>query len=149
ISEHYSPETIIQVSGAMHDEALEVPMPPMPPNTPPELAQQFQQQARLQQIMQALQLLKDEKLRGFRIDIETDSTIEPDANAEKLARVEFLKGVTEYMTVAGQIAMQAPDAMPVLGKLLMFGVRGFRVGRDVESTIEEFVDAASQKAKAI
>lgn len=100
----------------------------------------------LMKIKNAIQLLRDDK-RGFRIDIEVDSTIVGDQQQDKEARIEFLKMTTEFMTNAGQIAQQQPAALPLLAKFLQFGVRGFPIGRDLEQSIEEFCDQAEQMAK--
>lgn len=136
--------------------------PMQPPNgapLPPEIAHamamaQYQGQVaavqaeRQRLITAALALLRQDKLRGFRIDIETDSTIENDANEDKQNRIAFIEATTKFVEQAFQIGAQAPEAVPMLGKMLLFGVRGFRAGRDLESTIEEFVDQAEKDAKA-
>lgn len=124
------------------------------PGAPPQMLAMMQYQqamaAYMQQkqmlIMKAIDLLRQDKLRGFRIDIETDSTIQTDQNEEKESRTEFIKAVTGYVEQAFQIGAQAPEAVPMLGKMLLFGVRGFRAGRDLESTIEEFVDKMEKQA---
>jgi hypothetical protein len=139
------------------------PQPPMgAPVVPPpdpmaiyaaQLAQ-FQHDLAAQQaeksalIMKAIGLLRQDKMRGFRIDIETDSTVETDANEDKAQRVEFVKAVTMFVEQAMQLGAQMPDAVPMMGKMLLFAVRGFRAGRDLESTIEEFVDKSEKDAKA-
>jgi hypothetical protein len=102
-------------------------------------------------IQRAISLLRSDKLRGFRIDIETDSTIQSDASDDKQARTEFLTAVTGFIKEGFPIGQMTPEAVPMLGKMLLFAVRGFRAGRDLESTIEEFVDQvekdAAEKAK--
>jgi hypothetical protein len=40
-----------------------------------------------------MKVLRDDKLRGFKIDIETDSTVQPDADAEKQARTDLVMGM--------------------------------------------------------
>ena len=88
------------------------------------------------------------------MDIEVDSTIFGDAAQEKADRTEFLTAVTTFMEKAFQIGQMVPEAAPLMGKFLQFGVRGFRVGRDLETSIEDFCDEmttiskrmASQKA---
>jgi len=100
-----------------------------------------------QRIQQAIQLIRDERFRGFRVDIEVDSTIYGDAAQEKGDRTEFISEVTKYLQTSMAMAAQVPEILPLLGKLLQFGVRGFRVGRDLESTIEEFCDSAVKIAK--
>jgi len=175
VSEHYTPETLIQVSGAMNDEGLDPPAldptlaPPIQPsqaapNTTPGIPQQAappslqpaaapietaeQKQARkLQLLMQAIGLLRQDKLRGFRIDIETDSTVQGDQEAEKAARVEFLTASTKFIEESAKITMMVPEFAPLAAKMLMFGVRGFRVGRDLESALEDFCDKAEMDAK--
>ena len=103
---------------------------------------------KIQMIGEALELLRNDKLRGFRIDIETDSTIQNDANEEKSARIEFIEGVTKYIQAGGEVTMQIPEFAPLAAKMLQFAVRGFRVGRDLESAIEDFCEKAEQDAKA-
>ena len=51
------------------------------------------------------QLLKSQKIRPFVLDIETDSTIQPDENAEKQKRVEFM-GALGLLLQQGVMAMQ-------------------------------------------
>lgn len=118
------------------------------PFTPDDIAKIPAMVPDMDLIRSALKLLRDEKLRGFRIDIETDSTIEPDAQEERANRSQFIEAITKYLQAAMAMGAQMPDAIPLLGKMLEFGVRGYRVGRDLEQTISEFVDNAERQAKA-
>lgn len=120
------------------------PQPQGPPPISPELAAKIEA---LKRIAASIQLLRNDKLRGFRVDIEVDSTVYGDAQQEKADRVEFISAVTKFLETALQIGAQMPEMVPLLGKLLQFGVRGFRVGRDLESAIEEFCDQAEESAK--
>ena len=86
---------------------------------------------------QVLQLLRNDPIRTFRIDIETDSTIKTDQVQERQDRTEFIKSSTEYLTQAVEIGTQSPALVPLLGEMLMFGVRGFKVGRDLEEVMEQ------------
>jgi hypothetical protein len=184
IAEHFSPETLIQVSGAMFDDGMfpaepqqaPQPAPPMqppgmappqapaqaaPPGAPPQgmmqppvmppmdpqILEMQKQQKRLAFLGKAIELLKNDKLRGFRIDIETDSTIQGDQEQEKQQRVEFITAATKFIEAAGQVGQQLPEAIPLFTKMLGFGIRGFRVGRDLESAFDEFADKMDQKAR--
>lgn len=120
--------------------------PGMPAPPPPDPMQMALQQA-IQRIDAAIGLIRNERLRGFRVDIEVDSTIYGDAAQEKGDRTEFISEVTKYLQTAMAMSAQVPEITPLLGKLLQFGVRGFRVGRDLESSIEEFCDQAVKIAK--
>ncbi|MGH6891546.1 MAG: hypothetical protein ACREEP_04745, partial [Dongiaceae bacterium] len=81
-------------------------------------------------------LLKDNKLRDFRLDIETESTIAPDPDAEQTARVNFMQVVGQFLQ--GALPAVAAGQVPaeVALQMLLFVVRGFTVGRELESTLE-------------
>ena len=123
---------------------------PMPPPAPqPQMSpDMIAQIIGMQRIKGALDLIRNEKLRGFRVDIEVDSTIFGDAQQEKGDRTQFITAVTQYLQQALMMSSQVPEITPLLGKFLQFGVRGFRVGRDLEAAIEDFCDEAVAIAKA-
>lgn len=98
-------------------------------------------------IDKAINLLRDDIARGFRVDIETDSTIVADEEQDRSDAIEFIEATEKFMATSMQMGAQNPDAVPVLGKLLQFGVRRFRVGRDLEASIDEFCEKMEQKAK--
>ena len=177
ISEMFSPETLLQMSGVdlmiaddVRKAVEQVPPPPepeLPPEVPPEQqqmlmqqmkAQQQQaheqakaqvaaqvQQAKMQEFQKAVDILKSDKLRGFRVDIETDSTIVSDAAADKEAATQLVASTTEGLTALGPIVQQAPELMKPMGDLLMFAFRRFRVGRTVEASLEDALDQINQK----
>lgn len=195
---HFSPQSIIDVSGALYTEGLgpddmpdlntlqqaqsgqppmlPAPQPGMPPAPPPvggnvvpfpgaqppalngqvmppvnpvEMAAQMEKMQALTRIAKGIELLRNEKLRGFRVDIEVDSTIFPDAAQEKQDRTEFIREVSGFLQIGTQMVTAVPEALPLIGGLLQFGVRGHRVGRDLESKIEEFIEVAGKKLAAM
>ena len=86
-------------------------------------------------------LLRDGALRRFRIDIEADSTITGDESQEKQDRTAFIQATTEFITAWTPILQANPKMAKMAGDILMFGVRGFRVGRELEESIEATVDS--------
>jgi hypothetical protein len=96
----------------------------------------------------AIKLLRDKGHRQFRIDIETDSTIEIDQQAEKQARTEFVTAVGGFIEQAAPVLAQAPEFIPMFGEMLLFAVRGFKAGDQLETVIEQAIDGLKQKAKA-
>jgi len=120
------------------------PMGMAPPPIPPEFQAKLQG---LQRISDAIKLLRNERLRGFRVDIEVDSTISGDSQQEKGDRVQFITVVTQFLQQGMMMSAQVPEIAPLLGKFLQFGVRGFRVGRDLEAAIEDFTDQATKLAQ--
>lgn len=83
-------------------------------------------------------VIRNDIPRCFIIDIETDSTIKVDQDAEKTARTEFLTATGSFIQQATQI--QDPALKPLLMEMLMFGVRGFKAGRELESAFKNTMD---------
>jgi hypothetical protein len=110
-------------------------------------AQTLQLMTGLQVTEEVIAILRNDALRSFRIDIETDSTLMADEQADKEARVEFLEAVTSFMEKLVPMAQMVPPLAPVLGKMLLFGVRGFRAGRELEESIEQALTAMEQQAQ--
>ncbi len=86
-------------------------------------------------------------LRSFRIDIAADTLVQMDEDAEKESRVEFLQATGAFMKEALPIIQQAPQAAPLIISMLKFGVTGFKVGKQIEGTIDEALDQLQAAAK--
>ncbi len=110
---------------------------PMPPD-PQTLA--------MIKVMKALELLRGDLKRGYRIDIETDSTIFGDKEQDKANVNEFLTALGGYMKQL-ESAVQFPESMPLFAKALQWGIRRYRTGRDLESEVDQFCEAVQKKAK--
>lgn len=95
----------------------------------------------------AIKLLRDDVRRNYRIDIEVDSTILGDAMQERQDASEFIQALTGFIQAAETIAQGMPYAVPLLGRLMQFGVRKFRTGRDLESCVDTFIAKAEQMVK--
>lgn len=126
IAEHFSAETLQAMTG------IELPQTAME-------AQQLSQQTGEQVVSweQVIALLRDQHMRCFRLDIETDVTIAPDEQAEKEAAVEMVTAFGQMMAQA-QPAVESGWLPPEVAKtLLMFVMRKFRATRDVEASLEK------------
>lgn len=112
--------------------------PPPPPPLPPEIAkidpEDMEEMMNDPSWEEVEQLLKSEPLLAYKIDIETDSTIKFDQEAEQQQRTQFLAAAGGFLQQAMQ--NQNPDLEPLLAKMLMFGIRGFKIGKDLESAFE-------------
>src|SRR4030095_5904129 len=103
----------------------------------------IQQQAQ-QQVEQTItvdkvmELLRSERVRPFVLDIETDSTIQPDENAEKQRRTEYITAVGGFIGQVVPVAAQLPEIAPLAASMLKFLSEAFRAGRELESDIEKF-----------
>lgn len=120
ICKHYQPESIAAISGvdqlSPQDQVL---------------------------VPQAIELLRDDMMSDFRIEISSDSLIEVDEQQEKQNRMEFIEAVSAFVEKA---AMAPPQFAPLLGEVLLYGVRAFKAGKTIEGTIEEAVEQMKQQA---
>ena len=124
-------EQLLSQPPQVGEDGIPVPAEPLPlPPVPPHL------------VSDALALLRDEMRRSFSVDIETDSTVEPDEQVEQQSRVEMMTAVSSFMAQAIPAAQASPELAPVLGEMLLFAVRSFKSGRQLEGEIESMVDAA-------
>jgi hypothetical protein len=124
ICQHFTDDTIIKISGAMQlspqDQAL---------------------------IPQALQLLKNEPAKNFRIEVTTDSMIYQDEQQEKQNRMEFLQAMSGFLSQAIPAAQATPEITPMMMEMLKFGVTAFKAGKGLEGLIDETADKFRQQAQ--
>ena len=126
ICKHFQEQTILEISGASQlspaDQAL---------------------------IPQALELLKQNPAKNFRIEVTTDSMIFQDEQQEKQDRIEFLTAVSQFIQTALPVAQGAPELTPLLMEMLKFGVTAFKAGKQMEGLIDETADKFREQAKAM
>jgi hypothetical protein len=100
---------------------------------------------------QVKKLLDDQRLRPFVLDIETDSTIAPDENAQKQRATEFITAVGGFLNQAIQAVQVVPQSAPLMADTLKYVASQFRAGRELDATIDEFAEnmkAMGQQQKA-
>jgi hypothetical protein len=102
-------------------------------------------QAQDEVFQQAIEVLRSDERRGYQIDIETDSTVFEDAEAEKQSRVELLTAMGSFAQQWMPVVQAAPEMMKLVGELMAFGVRGFKAGHSMEDAIDETMKAIEQR----
>lgn len=157
IAENFQPQTLLtmsqmdmateagnqqkmaQIQQQYQSAALQAQMTgqPVPPPPQPKLPVTIEQ---------VVNLLRQERTRPCVIDIETDSTITPDENAEKQRRTEFVTAIGGFIQQAFPLVQAMPQAAPLATETLKFVAAGFRAGRQLEGAIEEFADQVKQLA---
>lgn len=126
VAEHFDPMTIRETSA--FDEMAEV-----------QQLEVTQPGAKEQLWQQVVALIKSDKLRRFKLDVETDSTTVMNKVEEQTRRTEFLAAVGAFLEKAIAALQVKPELGPLLGQMLLFGVRGFNVGRELEGAFEEAI----------
>ncbi len=101
---------------------------------------QKQQLAQTVTFDQVVDFLADQRLRPFILDIETDSTIQPDEDAAKQRTTEFLAVLTPAITQLSALVAEQPDAAEFAGDVLKFAVNPFRAGRAIEPALNDFIE---------
>jgi bacterioferritin-associated ferredoxin len=96
---------------------------------------------------QVTDFLQDEKIRPFILDIETDSTIAPDENAQKQRVTEYLGAMGSLLSQALPAVQQLPQAAPMLAEMIRFAQKQFRVGRSMDQVVDEFATSMQQLAQ--
>jgi len=147
IAKHFSLDTIKQVSGVklltqaekqqiqmqQQQMAMQAQGMGQEATPPPELPEEIQELMELPTWEEVEGIIRNDTARNFRIDIETDSTIKTDQENEKKARTEFLGAVSGFMQ---QSVNTPPQLQGLMMQLLMFGIRGFKVSREIETAFE-------------
>jgi hypothetical protein len=108
----YSPQQLVEMSGIMGTQDAQFAEP-------------------------AMQLLKSEPSRNFRIEVASDSLVEIDEQSEKQSRLEFLQSAGGFLQQAIPATMQVPELAPLLAQMLLFGVRSFRASRPLEAAFDD------------
>lgn len=92
-----------------------------------------------------VELVRNERLREYRIDIETDSTIAADQQADAENITKLLTGITQYMEGVGPAVMSGMLPKDAAVSLLVSAVRRFKMGREVEDKLEGMLEQQPQQ----
>ena len=106
-------------------------MPPMPQIPPPDLTV-------IPTVEGVDKLLKSQKMRPFVLDVETDSTIQLDENAEQQSRMQFVQMLGGFIQQASAMVVQQPQTAPFVVEVMKFAAGGFRAGRQLTQAIDQF-----------
>lgn len=93
-------------------------------------------------------MLRQDMKRSFKIKVQPDSTLEPDEQAERQWRTQFLTGMGALLKELAPLAQQGAEGAKLAGEMIMMGVRGFKEADQLEEIVEQAVDAAGKAAAA-
>ena len=139
IAENFAPETIMAMS--QYDR--------LPMQVDPQQMQHGQEPPVT--LPDVFNFIRDQRMRSFVLEIETDSTILPDENAAKQRVTEFLGAMAQALGQLAPMVAQTPQSAPFAGEVLKFSLTPFRAGREMEAAVDDFVEqmtgAAQQAAQ--
>jgi hypothetical protein len=116
---------------------------------PPHIMQQAEQMKEMASQPsqeEVMQLLQDDIVRNYRIDIESDSTIRNDLSRNQQTMNLFLQGTAQFATAMGPIIMTDPGMKPMVMEIYGAFARQFKLGRQAEDAIEKATEHAMESA---
>lgn len=140
---------------AMQQQAQQMPqMPGQPPQQTQQPDPQIVKTAQMPSWEEIIAVLKDDLLRSYKIDIETNSTIDVEATEDQKNVADFMNAMGQLM--AGLTPMVEKGAMPfeAAQSILLAVVRKYRFGTEVEEQFQNMKPPADKgnpeadKAKA-
>lgn len=90
-------------------------------------------------------LISNDMLRQFKIDIETDSTIAEQMAADKGEVAELLTGVVSFMSGIGPHVSSGVVPIEAAKTMLMAAVRRFKLGSEVEDALDKIGEVKKQE----
>ena len=125
--------------------------PPVPPQAPPP---QITAAAQLPSWDEIMGLLMNDLQRNYRIDVETNSTVDAEATEDKANMGEFLNAIAQFMNGAAPLVQQGVLPFDAAKSILLAVTRRYRFGPEVEDDLKKMQppqpqgNGADAKAKA-
>lgn len=110
--------------------------------------QVLQEMTGIQVTPEVMQILRSDKLRAYRIDIETDSTVFEDEASVKQQTSEALTAIGGFFREALPAVQSAPELAPLAFEMVGMAARNLKKGRELEDLIEQTKEAIMQKVQA-
>jgi hypothetical protein len=104
---------------------------------PPEQQAQMQQEMAKPVWGQVLDMLRDDIQRAYRIDIETNSTVEPEAVEDQKQITEMLTAMGQYLNGVTPLIVSGSMPFEMAKAMLLVIVRRFRFGTEIEEFLEQ------------
>ena len=96
---------------------------------------------------QMRQLLDMPVMSHYRVDVESDTTVQMDTSKVRGEMAEFLTGSGQYFATMAPIVAEAPEAATMLIEIYSSFARNFKLGKQAEDALEQFSEAARQAAQ--
>jgi len=145
MAERFSPETLTAMTGLQFPTTEQKAMAQSVVSAGGQLPEELQEIMAKPSWEELLQVMRNDLILSYRIDIETDSTIAPDAAAEQQAMAELMTGVSNFVATIGPAVASGYLPVDVAKSLLLMAVRRFKAGPAIEGEIEKIQQPAPQQ----
>lgn len=140
IAEKFDPQTFTIMTGIRHltnDQKAMMQQQLMAAQqagqpVPPEMQAQLNEPT----WEEILSVLRDEMVLSYRVDVETDSTIQADEAQEKQDMTELMAGMSQFVATIGPAVQSGYLPVEVAKSLMLSAVRKFKAGGELEAAIE-------------
>jgi len=131
IAEHFEPQKLAEMTGfTLVDPQQQAQI---------QMAQQQGQPVSLDGLITSdmIKVMRNDKLRSYRVDVETDSTVFEDAESEKQAVTEMVTAASKFVESWLPVIQAQPAMLDMAFEMLSFALRRFKAGRTLEDVIEQ------------
>lgn len=115
----------------MQMQAQQTQQPPAPP--PPELVEMME----LPTWEELVGALQNDTQRSYRIDIETNSTVDAEATEDKKDIAELLNAISQFLNGVGPMVQDGTMPFDVAQGMLLAVVRRYRFGPELEDQLRK------------
>ena len=102
-----------------------------------QAVQQVQQQLQQPQWSQVIQVLRDDTQRAYKVDVETNSTVEPEATEDQKQISELFTAIGQFLNGVGPLVAKGVLPFEVAQTMLLTITRRFRFGTEIEDQIKQ------------
>jgi hypothetical protein len=99
-----------------------------------------------QLLPQAAQVLRNDILRHYKVDVEADSLTQADWALEKGPRMEVTGYISQLLQSAVPAVAENPELGPLMLALIKFSVAGFKGAAEIEGILDQQLTALVAKA---
>lgn len=114
---------------------------------PPQAQAQVQDMLSQPSREEVQKILKDDTTRGYRIDVESDSTIRADMTRNQNNMNMFLQGTAQYAAAMGPIVQLDSSLMPTVIEVYSAFARTYKLGKQAEDALDKLSDKGKQMAE--
>ena len=125
-----------QIKAAAEMQAQQQPPQPGQPPSPPQIPPQVEQALILPSWEEIMAILSNDVLRAYKVDVETNSTVDAEATEDKQNIGEFLNAVAQFLNGVAPMVEQGILPFDAAKSILLAVTRKYRFGVEVEDQID-------------
>lgn len=135
MGERFQPETLQTMTGIQ-----------LPTDEQKAMAIQQGQQLPLPTWSEVMQVLRDDKQRTFKVDVETDSTVAASIETDMAGLKDILAGITQLVQGLGPAVQIGALPVEALKEIILTVVRRSKMGNAVEDALDKIKQPEPQQA---